>query len=195
MREATLGLMALSVVFAFFSYYLNKTLGKRDEVRATQQKFNDHMKAMQDALKRNDEAKIKELQKRDKELNDAMMQTMFLPFRSLIVILPIYFALYSYILPALFPNFSITLPFSLPGRMDLWNPSAWRPTFGARGFFIWSTVFAGLLVVELLWTKVEARVLAKLFKGFQPKTNSSNPNSPKPDLQKPDSGNDSQEKQ
>lgn len=172
MREATLWLMVFALVFAFFSYFLNKTLGKRDEVRATQKKFNDHMKEMQEALKRNDEAKIKELQKRDKELNEAMMKTMFLPFRSLIVVLPVYFVLWNYVLPALFPNYVITLPFSLPGRMDFWSADAWRPTFGARGFFIWSTVFAGLLVVELLWTKVEARVLAKLFKRFQPKNDS-----------------------
>jgi len=161
-------LMALATVFAFFSYYVSKTLGKRDEVRAIQKKFNDHVKEMQDALKKNDEARLKELQKQDKEMNDAMMKTMFLPWRSFVVILPLYFVLWNYVLPALFPNYSVTLPFSLPGRTDFWNASAWRPWFGARGFFIWSTVFAGLLIVELLWTKVEARVIERVFKKQRP---------------------------
>ena len=167
MREATFWIIVFSVVFAFVSYAVNKTLGKRDEVRAKQKRFNDHMKEMQDAMKRNDEAKLKELQSREKEMNDAMMQTMFLPFRAFIVIIPLYYIIWNYVLPALFPNYSITLPFSLPGGIDFWNASAWRPTFGARGFFIWSTVVAGMLVVELLWTKVEARALGEIAKLFK----------------------------
>lgn len=159
--------MILAVAFAFVSYALNKTLGKRDEVRASQKRFNDHMKEMQEALKRNDEAKLKELQKKDKELNEEMMKTMFLPFRSMLVILPLYFVLWNYVLPALFPKYVVTLPFSLPGRMDVWNASAWRPTFGARGFFIWSTVLAGLVIVEGLWVKVEAQALDKIAKLFK----------------------------
>jgi hypothetical protein len=107
---------------------------------------------------------LKEFQKRDKEVNEEMMKTMFLPFRSMLIILPVYYLLFTFVLPAVFPTYSITLPFSLPGRMDFWNASAWRPTFGARGFFIWSTVFAGLVIVEGLWVKVEARVIQKLFK-------------------------------
>jgi uncharacterized membrane protein (DUF106 family) len=167
--------MALAVVFAFISYYVNKTLGKRDEVRAIQKRFNDHVKEMQEALKRNDDAKLKELQKQDKELNDAMMKSMLLPWRSFIVILPLYFVVWNYVLPALFPGYAVTLPFSLPGRLDVWNSSAWRPVFGARGFFIWGTVLAGLVIVELMWTKVEAQALAKLAKLFKPRSAKNTP--------------------
>jgi uncharacterized membrane protein (DUF106 family) len=164
MRLATVEIMVLATVFAFVSYYLSKTLGKRDEVRASQKRFNDHVKEMQAAMKRNDEAKLKELQKKDEELNKEMMKTMFLPFRSMIVILPLYYVLWNFLLPAWFPDYSVRLPFSLPGRMDFWSADAWRPWFGARGFFIWSTVVAGLVIVEGLWAKVEARVIQKLFK-------------------------------
>ena len=167
MREATFWLIVFATVFAFVSYAVNKTLGKRDEVRSKQKAFNDHTKEMQDAIKRNDEAKLKALQSREKEMNDAMMQTMFLPFRAFIVIIPLYYVIWNYVLPMLFPNYSITLPFSLPGRFDAWNADAWRPSFGARGFFIWSTVVAGMLIVELLWTKVEAQALGKIGKLFK----------------------------
>ncbi|MEM0475279.1 MAG: EMC3/TMCO1 family protein [Candidatus Norongarragalinales archaeon] len=167
MRAATIEILLLSIVFAFASYYVSKTLGKRDEVRAIQARFNAHLKEMQDALKRNDEAKLKQLQARDKELNEAMLKTMLLPFRSLIVILPLYFILWNYLLPALFPGYVVTLPFALPFRLDVWNASAWKTVFGARGFFIWSTILAGFVVIELGWTKVEARALAKFAKLFK----------------------------
>lgn len=151
--------MLVALAAAFFSYYANKKFGKRDKMKELQKKVNDFQKELKKAYDEKNEARIKELREREPEMLKAMQEMMLLPFRSMIIIAPVYLILLAIVLPALFPKYVITLPFSLPGGVAFWEASTWRNWFGARGFFIWSAIFFGIVVIELLWTRVEKRLL------------------------------------
>ncbi len=155
----TIEIIVFAIAFAFFSYYLNKKIGHRDKVKEIQKSVNDYQKQLKDAYARKDEAKIKELSAREKEVTDSMKQMMFLPMKSMVVILPLYLALFYWVLPALFPNFIVAnMPFSLPSSLAVWQP--WKNWLGARGLFIYATVFAGLFI-ELVFTRIEKKIFQK----------------------------------
>lgn len=155
-QTETIGVILFAIAFAFFSYYLNKKIGHKDEVKEIQKSVNDYQKELKDAYARKDDAKIKELTAREKEVTDSMKKMMFLPMKSLVIILPLYMALFYWVLPNLFPNFIIAnMPFSLPSSIAVWQP--WKDWLGVRGLFIYSTVFAGLFI-EVVFTKIEKKI-------------------------------------
>lgn len=158
-QTETVGIILFAIAFAFLSYYLNKKIGHKDKVKEIQKSVNDYQKALKDAYARKDESKIKELTAREKEVTDSMKQMMFLPMKSLVIILPLYMVLFYWVLPSLFPNFIVAnMPFSLPSSIAVWQP--WKDWLGARGLFIYSTVFAGLFI-ELVFTRIEKKIFQK----------------------------------
>lgn len=159
MRTETIAIMLIALAAAFFSYYANKKFGKREKVKELQKKVNDYQKELKKAYDEKNEARIKELKEREPEMLKAMQEMMLLPFRSMIIIAPLYLILLAIVLPALFPKYVVTLPFSLPSWYTIWEASSWRNWFGARGFFIWSAIFFGIIMIELFWTRVEKRLL------------------------------------
>ncbi len=156
----TIEIIVFAIAFAFFSYYLNKKIGHRDKVRDLQKKVNEYQKELKDAYARKDEAKIKELSAREKEMMDHMKQMTLLPMRTMVLILPLWFVIFYFILPALFSNYILTnMPFPVPSSIAFWQP--WKNWLGARGLFIYATVFAGLFV-ELVFTRIEKKIFQKL---------------------------------
>ena len=63
-----------SLLFSIISFALNKTLGERDKVKHYQKQVQAFQKAMQQAMLAKNEKKLEELRKRDKEMNDKIMQ-------------------------------------------------------------------------------------------------------------------------
>jgi uncharacterized membrane protein (DUF106 family) len=138
---------------------LNKKIGQRDKVKELQKNVNDYQKELKDAHARKDEAKIKELSAREKEMMDSMKQMTLLPMKTMIVILPMWFILFYFVLPALFPRYLLTdMPFSVPSSIAVWQP--WKNWLGARGLFIYSTVFVGLFI-ELVFARIEKKIFKK----------------------------------
>jgi len=157
--ETTVGIIAFAVAYAFLAYFLNKKIGRRDEVKELQKKVNEYQKELKDAYSRKDEAKIKELNAREKEMMDSMKQMTLLPLRTMVIILPLWFVIFYFILPTLFPNYILSnMPFSLPSSIAFWQP--WKNWLGARGLFIYATVFAGLFV-ELVFARIEKKIFQK----------------------------------
>ncbi|MFH0836295.1 MAG: EMC3/TMCO1 family protein [Candidatus Micrarchaeota archaeon] len=150
--------MAVAFVFACFTFYLNLTLGKKDEVKKIQKKIQDHQKELQKAIKENDQERLKQLQKKDAEVSQWLKDSMFMPMRAMIVILPAFWIMFAFVIPALITQeFVVRMPFHLPHAYTVWDGSTWRDYVGSKGLFIWSLVLYGL-VFELIYSQLLPRI-------------------------------------
>ncbi|HIH20131.1 TPA: DUF106 domain-containing protein [Candidatus Micrarchaeota archaeon] len=147
-----------SLVFSVISFALNKTLGERDKVKAYQKQVQAYQKAMQQAMLAKDEKKLEELRKRDKEMNDKMMQMMLMPWKASIVILPLAWIAISFVMPALYKDFVILLPFDIHLSAILswtfYSNIFQAAAYGTTGFFIVCAIVFGLAIegiVSRLW--------------------------------------------
>lgn len=177
---------AVSVLYAAASIYVGNKFGGRKRLKVLQKQMQEYQKEVAKATKENDEKKLKQLQLRDKEMMGAMTEMMWLPWKSAIFILPIFFLLigtsgflgiqFEGVIPSLFPGFETILPFEIhPGPLFAgvsFNPLSW-PTilfnfaaegvYGSRGFFISCVIVAGLaleFIVSRLENKQPAQPIA-----------------------------------
>jgi uncharacterized membrane protein (DUF106 family) len=142
---------------------VNRRFGKRSRLKEIQRIVNDYQKDLKHATERKDEKRIKELQARESEMLSLTQEMLVLPFRSMVVVIPLFFGAL-WVVQGLAPGYSSTLPFSLPvpdlGRFSL----DWRSTFGSRGTFIlWSIVF-GLAIESIVSRREKKRLAAQKVK-------------------------------
>lgn len=148
--ESWIEIALFSLLFSLIAFAANKTLGQRDKVKELQKETQAFQKEMRDAIIAKDEKKVEELQKRDKEMNEKMMQMLLLPWKASIVILPIAWILISFVLPPLYPVFVVFLPFDIHLHAILsWTfySNIFRTAaYGTTGFFIVCSIVFGLLL-------------------------------------------------
>jgi len=147
----------LSVLFGCISFIVNRKLGNRRRVKEIQKEINDFNAELKKATKEKDEKKIKKVNEREEELSKLMTEMMMLSFKPLVVVLPLFWLAYAWLLPSLFPaDFIVHLDFHLPSSIMFWNP--WKDYLGYRGVFIYCLVLVGfaleLIVGKLL--KIES---------------------------------------
>lgn len=172
-------LAVAAVAYAAATIVIGNKWGGRKRLKAIQKDMQEYQKDVAKATKENDENKLKQLQLRDKEMMGVMTEMMWLPWKSAIFILPVFFLLvgtggllgiqFEGILPPAFPSFQSELPFELHPQplfsgVSI-NPLSWlnvlgnfaRPgTYGAKGFFIACVIVAGL-VLETVATRLEKK--------------------------------------
>ncbi len=145
--------MAVAFVFSILSWLANNKFGNRKKLKKINKEIQAFQKELNAATKANDKKKLKELDKREDEVMEKTREMMTLSFKPLILILPLFWGAYAFILPSLFPEFIITnLPFHLPSSLFVWQP--WKDYLGARGLFIYSLLLFGL-TLQLLEKMVE----------------------------------------
>ncbi|MEM4254896.1 MAG: EMC3/TMCO1 family protein [Candidatus Norongarragalinales archaeon] len=148
--EAWIEIAFVSLLFSIAAFAANKTLGQRDKVKELQKETQAYQKEMQKAVLAKDEKKIEELQKREKEVNEKMMQMLMLPWKASIVMLPIAWILISFVLPFFYKGFVILLPFDIHlGALLSWTfyTNVFRTAaYGTTGFFIVCSIVFGLLL-------------------------------------------------
>ncbi|MFH1057011.1 MAG: EMC3/TMCO1 family protein [Candidatus Micrarchaeota archaeon] len=156
--DAWAELSLFSLAFSAVSFYLNKTLGQRDRVKSIQKEFQGYQKELQKAIVDKDEKKLEELKKHDKEMNEKMMQMLWLPWKASIVILPLVWILISWVLPPLYRGFVILLPFNIHLSAILswtfYSNIFQTAAYGTTGFFIVCAIFFGLAmegIASRLW--------------------------------------------
>jgi uncharacterized membrane protein (DUF106 family) len=150
----TINIFLFAAVFAVFSFYINKKFGKRDRLKQLQKETNEYQKQLREATLKKDDAELKRLQAREQEVMEKTKEMLFLPFRSMIIILPAFFVAY-WLLAYFFPNYvSPVLPVYLPHFYTIWDPAQWRNQFGSRGIFIYSLMLLGI-VIEIIWNTRE----------------------------------------
>ena len=150
------GLMALAFGFSIISWLANNKFGNRKKLKKINKEIQKYQKELSEATKNNDKKKLKELEKRDSEVMQKTQEMMMLSFKPLLIVLPLFWGAYAFILPTLFQGFMVDkLPFYLPSSLMVWLP--WKNYLGARGLFIYSMVLFGFILqlVEKLFEKVK----------------------------------------
>ena len=103
-------------------------------------------------MKERNEAKIKELEAKQKEMMPLMTKVMFNSFKPMIVILPTYIILF-WLINMIIPSFAIELGFGIP----IFHP---RTIYGTRGFFVLITLIIGF-PLGLVVSHIEKKNLIK----------------------------------
>jgi len=141
-----------ALVFACVSFAITRVLGNRRRVKQIQKEINDYNAELRKAAESKDESRIKAAAAREGELTKLTWEMMSFSFKPLLVILPLFWIAYSWVLPAIAePTFMVQLPFSVPSSLAFWQQ--WKDYLGSRGLFIYSLVVIGL-VLEFVSTNV-----------------------------------------
>ncbi|MFH0834851.1 MAG: EMC3/TMCO1 family protein [Candidatus Micrarchaeota archaeon] len=143
-----LEIFILAFVMSIISNYLSNRFGGQKRLKEIQAEVNAWQKELKEANDKKDEAKTKKLMEREDEMMKKIQEMAFLPFRTMIVVLPVFlFALYV-VIPAWYPKFIWTnMPFSVPSSIAFWEP--WKNYLGGRGMLIYSALVSGLLIQAL----------------------------------------------
>lgn len=176
---ASAAMFLVAVAYVAATIFLGNKFGGRKKLKKIQAEVQAYQKEVAEATKANDEKKLKQLQIRDKEMMGMMSEMLWLPWKSAIFILPLFFLLvgtsgflgihFDGIVPPAFPGFEATLPFELhPGPLFAgvsFNPLSWlnlpanflKPgAYGAKGFFITCIIFAGI-ILEAVISRIEKK--------------------------------------
>lgn len=156
--NGVLEISLISAAFAVVAAVINRKLGNRKRLNEIQREMKDYQRELKQATERRDEAALKNLKARETQVMAMTKEMLFLPFKPMIVVLPLFFiALWA--LGAAFPAFSIQLPVALHWN-ELLSLQILRPsTYGVRGFFIVVAILAGI-VIEIVFQahdKIKAR--------------------------------------
>jgi len=170
------------VAFAYVlaSIFIGNKWGGRKRLKQIQARVQAYQKEFAQATKANDEAKMKNLQLREQEIMGYTTEMLWLPWKSAVFILPVFFLIigtggflgihFAGILPPNFPEFLTVLPFEIHygplfSGVSI-NPLSWpgflfnlvKPgTYGAKGFFIACVLIAGM-IAEAVVSKFEKKL-------------------------------------
>ncbi len=148
-----------AALFSVFSFEATRRLGNRKRQKEIQKTVNDYQKDLQKAVKSGDEAEIKKLEAREKQVMGLMNEMMLLPFKSMLVILPAFFIVITIITGA-YQGFSASLPIGLH-TSELFALKILQPSvYGPRGYFILSAVLFGLVIEYVYSNFIEKKKLA-----------------------------------
>ena len=149
--DDTAAIMLWALVFSIISFESARRLGNRKRQKEIKAEIDAFQKEMNKAMKEKDEAAIKRLEVRQKQVTDMMTEMMMLPMKSMIVAIPLFLIVIS-LIQQNFTSFVITLPFGIHineiTSLRILSPSV----YGPRGFFIVSSIFWGM-VVEMVYSK------------------------------------------
>ncbi|MFH0971046.1 MAG: EMC3/TMCO1 family protein [Candidatus Micrarchaeota archaeon] len=140
-----------AVLFSLATSFINRKTGVKQKTERIQKEMKDYQNEMNDAVKRDDRKKIEELKAREGQVMKNMQEMMFLPFKNMIFVIPLFFIVIELILRG-FPGFLQELPIALhlTGTelmgLNIFHPS----TYGPRGFFIISSIFSGMIIEGIL---------------------------------------------
>ncbi|HII38808.1 TPA: DUF106 domain-containing protein, partial [Candidatus Micrarchaeota archaeon] len=131
----------------------NRTWGERKKLQAIQKQMNAFQKEYAAAMKSKDERKLKEMEVREKEIGALTKDMLILPFKAMIVILPL-FLIAMWLLESMFSQFKIILPIGLHLGELLSLNVLHESVYGVRGYFIVSSAIVSI-VIEMVWSQVE----------------------------------------
>ncbi|MFH1106905.1 MAG: EMC3/TMCO1 family protein [Candidatus Micrarchaeota archaeon] len=134
-------------IFSLITNVINRAMGitkRRIELQKIQK---DYQKRSTDAIKRNDEKELDKLKEEEKVFMKTVQESMMLPFKSMIFILPLFFV-FLWFMEGNMHGFAIQLPFALHlnGHELLGLNVFQESTYGPRGLFILSSVLAGSVI-------------------------------------------------
>jgi uncharacterized membrane protein (DUF106 family) len=153
-------LVVVAVAFAFVSFFINSKLGERKKTRAIQKEVQAFQKKLMEATKKNDEAELKKLEGEQKEMMGKMQEMLLLPFKPMIVILPLFFIVIA-LIQTYFAGFLIQLPIALHLNNIFSLQILQSSVYGPRGFFILTAAVIAL-ILEIAYMRIEGKVDKKV---------------------------------
>ncbi|MFH1750123.1 MAG: EMC3/TMCO1 family protein [Candidatus Micrarchaeota archaeon] len=143
-----------AVFFSALTSFISRKTGIRQKTDHIQKTMKEYQKEMADAVKRDDKKKLDELKVREPEVMKMMNEMMFLPFKNMIFVIPLFLG-FMFVLQSNFQTFLVELPIALHmNGNELFGLNIFHNShYGPRGFFILSSVVTGL-VIEQIWSKV-----------------------------------------
>lgn len=150
---------SMSVLYSAFSLFITQRFGNRQRVKEIQEQINAVHKGYSGALKRNDKPEMAKYEAEQAKLPGLLKESMLLQFKPLLITLPFLFIL-PWVARTYFPDFVITLPFSLPVFIQhLERFPNWRSVFGPVGWFWVAFIFTSLLAS--LMTQMQKKLSGK----------------------------------
>jgi len=151
--EDKVAVMLWALAFSLIAFEAARRLGNRKRQVEIREEVNRFQKEYARAVKEGDEAELKRLQARQKQVTGLMTEMMILPMKSMIVIIPVFF-IFTTLVQQNFQSLTVTLPFGLHLNEILsWPPRILSPSvYGPRGFFILSSILWGI-VTEIIYSK------------------------------------------
>ena len=146
-------ILIIAAAYSVFAIYINRTYGERKKLKKIQDDMKAFQKEYSEAMKKNDQAKIKELEVREKEFAGLMKDMLFLPFKAMIIILPAFLVLI-WLVEGQFHGFTIQLPIALHLSEIFSLKILASSTYGVRGYFILSAAFVGI-ILEIVLSAIE----------------------------------------
>ncbi|MFH1257523.1 MAG: EMC3/TMCO1 family protein [Candidatus Micrarchaeota archaeon] len=140
-----------AILFSITTSFISRKTGVKQKTEHIQTTMKEYQKEMNDAVKKNDQHKIDELKKREAEVMGMMSEMMWLPFKNMIFIIPMFIGV-MWVLQEMFPNFLITLPIALHlNGEELLGLNIFKSSvYGSRGFFIISSIVTGMAIEGII---------------------------------------------
>jgi uncharacterized membrane protein (DUF106 family) len=143
-----------AVIFSLLTAFISRKTGVKQKTDHIQKAMKEYQNEMNKAVKENNQKKIDELKVREPEVMKMMQEMMWLPFKNMIFVLPLFFVA-MWLIQNQFPHFIQNLPIALHlNGNELLGLNVLKTSYyGPRGFFILSSIVSGL-VIEQLWTRL-----------------------------------------
>ncbi len=160
---SVLGLPDGAIIFlsaAFFSVitsFISRKTGIKQKTDSIQKAMKDYQKEMNEAVKRDDKKRLEELKAREPEVMKMMNEMMFLPFKNMIFVIPL-FLIFMEVVNGTFRGFLVDLPIALHlNGNELLGLNIFKSSvYGPRGFFILSSIVSGM-VIEGVWGRMHKK--------------------------------------
>lgn len=142
-----------AVLFSALTSYISRKTGIKQKTDHIQKTMKEYQKEYSEALKKDDKHRIEQLKAREPEVMKMMNEMMFLPFKNMIFVIPLFIG-FMFVLESAFHGFLIELPIALHlnGNELLGLNIFHNSQYGPRGFFILSSIISGL-AIEQIWSK------------------------------------------
>ncbi len=167
LENAAAWIFATGCGFSVVSQFLNSKMGIKKRTKEIQDEIKNFQEEFKKATEKNDEVALKKLKAREEQVMGMMQEMMLLPWKSMIIVMPMFFVLigepflthYPGFLMETFKGFVIHLPFDLHVNAVFSLQVLREAAYGPKGFFIVSTLFFGML-----YSFLEPRVAKMLSK-------------------------------
>ncbi|MFH1779962.1 MAG: EMC3/TMCO1 family protein [Candidatus Micrarchaeota archaeon] len=148
--DDTTSIIVLTLLITIVNNAILFKYGKRNETQAIQKEINEWNAAIKKAQKEKNEAELNQLLAKNDEMMKKMSGMMMMSFKTLIFTLPLYIILYSFVLPALYPEYTILLPFDIHFNALFALNVFKEATYGARGLFIVAAIPFGIILQSVV---------------------------------------------
>ncbi len=150
----------VSTLYVGSTIWFNRLTGIRQKMKKIQSETSAYQKELAEAAKANDEKRTERLKLREKEVTGQMMEMMWLPWKSMVFILPAFFLLigtsgflginYEGLIPGAFPGFVIVLPFDIHLNAIMGLNILRDSVYGPRGYFIVWAIISGFALEAIV---------------------------------------------